>query len=74
MNQNHSRPQEPFDAVVARARGEFVEMPGLKLTAAQAKRLWALDSDVCTAVLGELLQSGFLMRTAGESFVRAHYD
>ena len=72
MNQSHSGPRETFDAVVARARGEFVEMPGLKLTAAQARRLWALDSELCTAVLRELLHSGFLRCVAGASFVRAH--
>ena len=29
--------------VVRRVRGEFLEMPGLRLTAQQARRLWRLD-------------------------------
>ena len=31
-----------FAVVVDRVRGEFVEMPGLELTLAQAVRLWTL--------------------------------
>jgi hypothetical protein len=40
-----------FDRAVARARGEFIEMPGLRLNAAQAARLWSCDATVSDAVL-----------------------
>jgi hypothetical protein len=30
----------PLDAFVARVRGEYCEMPGLRLTISQACRLW----------------------------------
>jgi hypothetical protein len=33
-------------ALLARVRAEFCEMPGLCLTARQARRLWALDGAV----------------------------
>ena len=36
-----------FHALVERARGEFLEMPGLRLTIPQAARLWGLDTDSC---------------------------
>jgi hypothetical protein len=29
-----------------RVKGEYLEMPGLRLTPAQAQRLWGLDRDL----------------------------
>ena len=55
---------------VQRARAEFLEMPGLRLTAAQARRLWMLDASVCDVVLSELLAARFIRRTAGAAYVR----
>jgi hypothetical protein len=37
-----------------RVRGEYVEMPGLRLTVPQAARLFGVASDVAHAVLEEL--------------------
>jgi len=59
------------DAVLARMRGEYCEMPGLKLTAPQARRLWGLDAPVCDTLLHDLVEVGFLRRCADGSFVRA---
>jgi len=56
---------------LSRVRGEYMEMPGLSLTARQAQRLWGLDPKVCEAVLAALVQSGFLRRTAHGGYVRA---
>lgn len=58
-------------ALLARVRGEYCEMPGLCLTEPQARRLWALDGDVCNTVLAALVQDGFLRRTHDGRFVRA---
>ena len=41
-------------------RGEYLEMPGLRLTRQQARRLWALDADTCDALLATLEGSKFL--------------
>jgi hypothetical protein len=57
--------------LVERARGEFLEMPGLRLTTAQAQRLWAIDEDGCQAILGALIETRFLTRTRDGAFVRA---
>jgi hypothetical protein len=46
-------------------------MPGLKLTEAQARRLWNLDGHTCRLVLTTLLERQFLRRTASGSYVRA---
>jgi hypothetical protein len=61
------------DAVVTahllRARGEFLEMPGLRLTTRQAARLWSLDGEICRAILTHLAASGFLGQTSDGAFV-----
>ena len=56
--------------VVRRIRGEFLEMPGLRLTVQQARRLWRLDETACEAVLGALVDAHFLARTRDGAFVR----
>ena len=42
---------------------DYVEMPGLRLTAPQGRRLWSLPLDVCQAALDVLSAAGFLVRT-----------
>ena len=59
-----------IDNVLQRIQGEFVEMPGLRLTAPQAQRLWGLEREVCTALLGALVDAKFLLQTRDGSFVR----
>jgi hypothetical protein len=50
---------------------EYAEMPGLKLTFWQARRLWNLSEDVCERALAVLTRSGFLAQTADGSYIRA---
>ena len=59
-----------FVGALRRAKAEFLEMPGLKLTVAQAARLWHFDSVLCTAVLSRLVEQRFLIET-NHSFARA---
>jgi hypothetical protein len=59
-----------IDEVLQRIQGEYVEMPGLRLTAAQAQRLWGLDRDVCDALLGALVDAKFLSQTRDGAFIR----
>ncbi len=56
--------------VLQRIQGEYLEMPGLRLTTAQAQRLWGLDREVCEALLGALVDTKFLCRTRDGAFVR----
>ena len=63
--------QPMHDDVVRRVRGEYIEMPGLRLTPAQAQRLWGLDRDACDALLGALVDAKFLYRTRDGAFVRS---
>lgn len=41
---------------------EFNEMPGMRLTLAQAARLWSLTLEDSARVLEDLVRAGFLMR------------
>jgi hypothetical protein len=63
-------PIRGIQEVVHRIRGEFLEMPGLRLTLEQARRLWRLDETACDAVLGALVDARFLARTRDGAFIR----
>ena len=56
--------------LLSRARGEYLEMPGLSLTLEQAQRLWALDRRTCSGVLSNLVQNGFLRQRRDGSYIR----
>ena len=58
-------------ALRARVSAEFHEMPGLKITLAQAARLFSLDAARCERVLGALVDVGELS-TDGHAFARAN--
>ncbi len=60
--------------VLRRVRGEFREMPGMRLTLEQAMRLWSLDRETCASVLDELMASRFLQRDINGRYRRAHCD
>ena len=49
-----------FDDLVWRVRAEYREMPGLRLTAAQARCLFDLEGVTCETVLDRLCRLGFL--------------
>ena len=63
--------QQQLDDVLRRVQGEYIEMPGLRLTLAQAQRLWGLDRTACDALLGALVDAKFLFRTRDGAFVRS---
>ena len=64
---------QPHDEALRRVQGEYIEMPGLRLTTAQAQRLWGLDRTACDALLGALVDAKFLFRTRDGAFVRSEY-
>lgn len=51
---------EATPALAARVRGEYEEMPGLRLTVAQAARLFGVSPDVAHAVLDDLRRASVL--------------
>jgi len=60
-----------LEVIARRVRAEFREMPGLRLTPAQARRLWGLDVDLCHEVIDALVASDFLRWTAAGAVTRA---
>lgn len=66
-------PNRTNEEVLRRVQGEFLEMPGLRLTHAQARRLWGLDAASCDALLGTLVETNFLFRTRDGAFMRVEH-
>ena len=60
-----------LDRALSRAREQFTDMPGLRLTVAQASRLWSLDRAACETLLTLLVAERFLTRVADSGFARA---
>jgi hypothetical protein len=63
-------PNRSIEEVLRRVQGEFLEMPGLRLTEPQARRLWGLDAVSCEALLDALVDAKFLFRTRNGAFMR----
>ena len=57
--------------IIERIRGEYLEMPGLRLTSAQAQRLCGVDQTICKAVLDALVDAQFLAVNAHGMYARA---
>jgi DNA-binding IclR family transcriptional regulator len=51
-------------------RAEFIEMPGLRLSVAQAQRLWGLERARCEALLAALVDARFLWRDSHGCYSR----
>ena len=56
--------------IIGRIRGEFIEMPGLRLTLTQAQRLWGLDEATCSALLHLLTEQHFLTQRRDGTYAR----
>ena len=62
------------DEMLRRIRGEYLEMPGLRLQPEQARRLWGLDAQTCGHLLQALVDRGFLCRRADGTYGRLTDD
>jgi hypothetical protein len=59
-----------MEPIVERLRAEFLEMPGLRLTAQQVHRLCGVDQDACRAVLDVLVSEKFLCAKPDGTYAR----
>jgi hypothetical protein len=59
----------PLESLVDRVRGEYREMPGLRLTFAQACRLWQVDPPTCEMLLEQLVRETFLRKTLDGAYI-----
>ena len=57
-------------AACERIQTDYIEMPDLKLTLAQLRRLCGLRADVCEAAVRVLVANGFLYRDANGALLR----
>ena len=64
-------PHDESVTLLHRVRSEFLEMPGLRLTPAQAARLWALDRQTSERLLDGLTMAGFLFKNREGAYLRA---
>ena len=58
------------DALMIRALHDFDEMPTLRLTTAQAMRLWDLDRPTCQKLLDTLVEVHLLTTDAAGRYAR----
>lgn len=73
VSANTSQAVPPFQeghCLCNRITGEYLEMPGLNLTLAQAMRLFDVDRSTCTRALNDLVDAGFLMRDETDRYVQ----
>ena len=63
-------PDHLWQATIHRVRGEFEEMPSLRVSMTQARALFGLPERVCEWVLSRLETDGFLGRTSSGEYVR----
>jgi hypothetical protein len=61
----------PYRQAFDRIRAEYLEMPGMRLTAAQVQRLSGVDVSVCRLVLEDLVRAQFLYVGHDGSYSRA---
>jgi hypothetical protein len=58
-----SRSRETFDRMERIIRAEFIEMPGMRLTRGQFRRLWNLNDGDCDRLVRRLIGAGFLVES-----------
>jgi hypothetical protein len=63
-------PDEVWHATVSRVRGEFAEMPCMRVTPDQARLLLGLDDAAAQSVLAYLTREGYLAQTPSGEFVK----
>jgi len=62
--------QPDVERCIEMIQTEYREMPGLRLTKLQVRRMWNLDGLTCDAALDALESGKFLRRTTKQAYVR----
>ena len=60
----------PHNAMLKRIRAEYLEMPGLRLTLEQARRLCGVERALCQMVLDALVDAKFLCVKSDGAYAR----
>ena len=61
----------PHTPLLTRIRGEYLEMPGLRLSLEQAQRLCGVERMLCKTVLDALVEAKFLCVKPNGTYARA---
>jgi len=61
----------PYQQAFTRVHAEFLEMPGLRLTAAEVGVLCGVDRTICETVLADLTRAGLLYRRDDGTYTRS---
>lgn len=64
-------PDSGSTQIVRVIEAEFREMPGMRLTDAQIRRLWNLPADVCDSLLKQMCRVGTLRQDAKGRYYHA---
>jgi hypothetical protein len=67
---SHDLPAVLSEQLLQRICAEYVEMPGLRLSRKQAKRLWGLDEEACGQILEFLVKIRFLKLAGPDTYGR----
>jgi hypothetical protein len=72
MDDRTAKPAGPLTLsiglVAARIKGEYREMPGLRLTLSQAQRHFGVEATLCSLAFEQLTRDRFLIRGADGHF------
>ena len=60
----------PHDTLLTRLRAEYLEMPGMRLTLAQAQRVCGVERALCQTVLDALVDERFLCVKSNGAYTR----
>jgi len=59
-----------IEDLLMRIEGEFLDVPGLRLTVSQAQRHFGVDEITCQAILDALVDAEVLFKTADRVYSR----
>ena len=63
-------PRRRFHDLSLMISAEYLDIPGLRLTAPQVARLWDVDAVTADALLSMLTEARFLSKTSDNAYVR----
>jgi hypothetical protein len=70
IDRHATAPIRKVDTVLERLRAEFLEMPGLRLTEPQVRRLCGVEQPLCQRMLDSLVNARFLCRKSDGAYSR----
>jgi hypothetical protein len=62
--------QRRIEDLLTRIEGEFLEVPGLRLTVSETQRRFGAHEIMCEAILDALVDAGVLFKTADRVYGR----